>query len=209
MRSPLTSLSTFALVCAFALPAQAAPETYNLDPNHTNVYWHASHFGFAESSGKFTDVAGTLVLDEEKPETSTVEVTFQAQSLDTGIPKFDAHLKSKDFFDAEKFPTITFKSTKVEVTGEKTAKVSGDLTLHGVTKPATLEMTLNKIGTSMAHRVKSAGFSGSTTIKRSEFGMGYGVPGIPDDVRITIDSEANLASGDMEMNKNGSRAADK
>ena len=205
----LLATASLAATLVFSLPAAAAPESYTFDPNHTNIYWHASHFGFSTPSGKFGDIGGTVVLDEAKPDASTVEFTIKTTSIVTGIPLFDEHLRSEKFFNSEKFTTATFKSTKVVVTGEKTAKVTGDFTLLGVTKPITLDVTLNKIGTSMAHPVKTAGFSATTTIKRSEFGMGFGTPGVSDEVPITIEAEAKLSSGKMEINNNGSSAADK
>ena len=180
-------------VLGLAQGALAAPETYTLDPNHTNVLWFADHFGFSSPSGKFTDVAGTLTLDEEKPENSKLEVTIQTVSLMTGIPKFDDHLRSKDFLDVEKYPTATFVSTHIEKTGDKTAKVTGKLTLHGITQSLTLDVTLNKIGTSLAHPKKTAGFSAKATLLRSYYKMGYGIPGVSDEVQLLIETEANLA----------------
>src|SRR4051812_48407510 len=112
MKSLLKTLIP-ALALIVAAPAFAAPETYTLDPNHTNVYWHANHFGFSTPSGKFADVQGTLVLDEAAPANSKVNVTIAPGSIVTGIDKFNTHLKSADFFDAEKFPTATFVSDKV------------------------------------------------------------------------------------------------
>lgn len=171
--------------------AQAA-DTYTLDPSHTNIFWHADHFGFSTPSGKFSDVSGTLVLDEQKPENSKVDVTIKTASLVTGIPKFEEHLKSKDFFDVAKFTQATFVSDKVTVTGKDTAKVAGVLTLHGVSKPVVLDVKLNKIGEHPMTKEKAAGFSATTTVKRSDFGMSYALPGVADEVKITIESEANI-----------------
>jgi polyisoprenoid-binding protein YceI len=188
-------MNRFAAALIFVcLPAAAlaAPETYSLDPNHTNVEWHASHFGFSTPSGKFANVEGKLVLDEAAPAKSSVEAVIWTDSLITGIPKFDEHLKSLDFLNVEKYAKATFKSTRVEMTGKHTAKVHGQFTLLGVTMPIVLDVKLNKIGTSMAHKVKSAGFSATTTLKRSQYGMTFGLPGVPDEVLITIESEANL-----------------
>lgn len=187
-RLPLASV----LVMSFAFPALAAVENYELDPNHTNVYWHASHFGFSSPSGKFAKVEGTLKLDEAKPENSKVSVTIHTGSVMTGIEKFDTHLKSPDFFNSEKFPTATFVSDTVNVEAGNTATVHGKLTLHGVTKPAVLKVNLNKIGENPATNRKTAGFSASAMLKRSDFGMTYGLPGVADDVRVTIESEAAL-----------------
>jgi len=187
------SLTAFALSFLW-LQNAAAADTYTLDPSHTNITWHAEHFGFSKPNGKFPGVQGTLTLDEQKPENSKVNVTIQTASILTGIAKFDAHLKSADFFNVEKFPTATFVSDKVEPSGKDMAKVQGTLTLLGVAKPITLDVKLNKIGENPINKKKTAGFSATTTIKRSEFGMSYGTPGVGDEVVVTIESEANLGS---------------
>lgn len=171
----------------------AAPETYQFDPTHTNIVWYANHFGFSNPSGHFGIKEGTLILDEETPASSTVDVTIDVDGLVTGIEKFDEHLKSADFLDTAQYPTATFKSTAVEVTGEKTAKITGDLTLHGVTKPVTLNMTLNKIGVNPISNKKTAGFSGDIILKRSDFGIDKYVPNVSDEVTMHIEAEAGLA----------------
>jgi polyisoprenoid-binding protein YceI len=182
--------SVTAALLSLPLAAQAA-ESYSFDPSHTNILWHTSHFGFSSPSGRFGIKEGTITLDAEKPENSIVNVTIDTTNLVTGIPKFDEHLKSPDFLDATKFPEATFKSSKVEVNGNA-AKVSGDLTLHGVTKPVTLDVTLNKQGEHPITKKKSVGFSATTTIKRSDFGIDKYVPDVGDEVHISIESEAGL-----------------
>ena len=183
-----------AALALLAMPnlAHAAAETYTLDPNHTNINWTANHFGFSNPSGRFGVKEGTLVIDEAAPANSTVNVTIDVTGLVTGIPKFDEHLKSADFLDAAKFGEATFKSTKVEPGPDNTAKVTGDLTLHGVTKPVVLDVKLNKQGEHPMNKKKTVGFSGSTTIKRSEFGIDMHVPAVSDEVKITIESEASV-----------------
>ena len=177
-----------------SFPALAAGENYTLDPNHTNVVWSANHFGFSNVYGKFAKVEGKLTLDEAKPEASKLSVVVTPASIITGIDKFDAHLKSDAFFDVEKFATATFESTKVVVTEPgKKAIVTGNLTLHGVTKPIALDVTLNKIGEQPMTKKKTAGFSATTTIKRSDFGMTFALPGVSDDVKIIIESEASAS----------------
>ena len=188
-----TALLLSVLTASSATAAFAAAENYTLDPNHTNIYWSANHFGFSNPSGKFATVEGTLVLDEAKPDASKVDVKISTGSVITGIEKFDAHLKSDAFFDIVKFPTATFVSDKVEITGKETAKVHGNLTLHGVSKPVVLDVHLNKIGENPINKKKTAGFSASTVIKRSEFGINFALPGVSDDVKITIETEANLS----------------
>lgn len=188
MKLPFAALLVSTL---FAAPAFAA-ETYSFDPNHTAITWHANHVGFSNPSGKFVKVDGTVTLDEAKPENSAVNVTVAAGSLVTGLQKFDEHLMSKDFLDVAQFPNATFASTKVTPTGAKTAKVDGMLTLHGVSRPITLDVTLNKLDLSPVSNKKTAGFSASTVLKRSDFGVSYGVPGVSDDVKIDIEAEAWL-----------------
>lgn len=172
-------------------PVMAAPETYSLDSSHTNIDWRINHFGFSNPSGKFTKATGTLVLDEARPENSTVNMTLAVSDIVTGIPKLDEHLLGKDFFDAAQFPKATFASSKVTLTGKDTAKVDGMLTVHGVSKPVVLDVKLNKIGINMMKQ-KTAGFSATTTIKRSDFGMKAYLPDLGDEVTIHIESEANL-----------------
>jgi polyisoprenoid-binding protein YceI len=183
-------LASVALVSGFAFSAQAAPEKFELDKPHTQIIFSVNHLGFSTSYGKFTDYAGTINLDQQEPKNSDVDVTIQTASLDMSDEKWDEHLKSKDFFDVEQFPTMTFKSTKVEVTGDKTANVTGDLTLHGVTKPVTLAVTYNGTGKHPMMDRMETGFEATGKIKRSDFGMGYGVPAVGDDVNITISVEA-------------------
>ena len=186
------SLSVPAFAADTADSQAPAAESYKFDPNHTNILFHANHFGFSSPSGRFGIKDGTLTLDEQDPAKSKVDVTIDTGSLATGIDKFNEHLKSPDFLDAGKFPTATFKSDKVEVTGKDTAKVSGELTLHGKTKTVTLDVKLNKEGDHPMTKKKSVGFSASTTIKRSDFGVDKYVPDVSDEIKIEIESEASV-----------------
>jgi len=182
------ALYTLALL-ALASPVQAAE--YKFDPNHTSVIWNAGHFGFSAPHGIFSGGEGTLHFDENAVEKSKVDVTIKTAGLATGIAKFDEHLKSKDFFNSEKFPDAKFVSTKVEKTGEKTGKVTGDLTLLGVTKPLTLDVIFNKSGAHPMNQKPTVGFTATGVIKRSDYGMNFGVPNVTDDVQIQIEAEAN------------------
>lgn len=182
-------IASLLFVCVFHLPAQAA-DTYTLDPDHTGVAWRVSHFGLSSPSGKFFGVEGKLILDERRPQNSTLSITVKPENIITGVPKLDQHLKSKDFFNVAAFPTATFVSNKVEMTGKTTARVSGTFTLLGVSKPLTLDVTLNKIAYIEQFKRKKAGFSATTSIKRSDYGMGYGIPDVADEVRVRIKSEA-------------------
>ena len=181
-----------ALFFSFTISALAA-ETYNFDPMHTYILWHINHFGFSIQAGKFTMVDGTLILDEAKPENSKVNVTVHTDIIATGIPKLDEHLKSDTFFDVAKYPTATFVSNKILVTGKDTGKIYGTLTLHGVSKSVILDAKLLKIGMHPMNNKKSVGFSATTTVKRSDFGMGAYLPNLGDEVQIDIGAEANLA----------------
>lgn len=195
MKTISKKIATLALVgtilSAGAGQAFAEAQTYTLDASHTAITWHIDHFGFSKPSGKFMNVEGNVVLDEENPANSSVEVTIPVAEINTGVPALDEHLLKADFFDVATYPTATFKSTSVEITGEKTAKVVGDLTIHGVTQPATLDVTLNKLAENMFEK-QTAGFSATTTIKRSDFGMTTYLPGLGDEIAIEIESEANL-----------------
>ena len=176
-----------------------ATEIYKFDTNHTSINWSANHFGFSSPSGKFTDVDGTLTLDEASPQNSLVEIIIKTDSISTGNSKFDEHLKSPDFFYTEKFPTAKFVSTSVTPFGKTSAKVQGNLTLLGITKPVTLNVKVNKIGLNPINQKKTAGFSATTSIKRSQFGMEFGLPGISDEVKIAIESELTFALAGSNM----------
>ena len=176
---------------ATAGTAAAAPVTYKLDPTHTMVLFSWNHFGFSNPSANLNNVDGTLVYDEKDPTKATVEATFKLADLDTFVPKLDEHLKSKDFFDAAQYPTITFKSTKVATACKGKLKVTGDLTVHGTTKPVTLDVTVNKVGPHPMMKVQTAGFDAVATLKRSDFGVGAYVPNVSDEIKIHITTEAH------------------
>lgn len=183
-------LAASAIALAFTgASAFAAPVTYEIEPTHTSVTFTWDHAnGLSRMNGKFMNAVGTVVLDEANPAASKIDVSFAIDGINTGVAALDNHLKTADFFDAAKYPTATFKSTKVEVTGAKTAKVTGDLTLHGVTKPVTLDVTLNKI----TDDKKKAGFNAKGTIKRSEFGITRAIPAVSDEIDLEISTELNL-----------------
>ncbi len=191
----MTKLKLIAIAAiAFAFSAKtsfAEAVKYQIEPNHTSAVWFASHFGFSNQSGKFSDVSGEIVFDEAKPANSSVDVTIKIASLVTGLAKFDQHLKSADFFDVEKFPTAKFLSKKIKVTGKDKSKIEGDLTMHGVTKTVTLDAKMNKSGISAVTQKPTIGFSATTEINRSEFGLEYAIPGVADKVKLVIEVEAN------------------
>ncbi|MBZ0223464.1 MAG: YceI family protein [Dokdonella sp.] len=183
-----------ALVSALALAAAPAfAETYTLDPGHTQVVFSWNHFGYSNPSGQFGKVGGTLDFDAAAPTKAKVEVNIDVGSINTNVPALDDHLKKADFFDVEKYPQATFKSTKVEAGADaQHLKVTGDLSLHGVTKPVVLDVTINKVGPHPMSKKPSAGFDATTTIKRSEWGIGAYVPNISDDIRLRITVESSV-----------------
>ncbi|MDB6164630.1 MAG: yceI-like domain protein [Xanthomonadaceae bacterium] len=180
-----------AALLTMAGAASAKPAHFNLDPNHTQVAISWTHFGFSHPAARFDSVTGDFNFDVVDPTHSSIVVTIPIASLDTGVPALDKHLKSPDFFDAGRFPTATFKSTSVQRVGEHGLKVSGDLTIHGVTKPAVLDVTVNKIGDHPMGGV-AAGFDAKTVVRRSDFGITKYVPNVSDDIAITITTEAKL-----------------
>ncbi|HET6397465.1 MAG TPA: YceI family protein [Pseudoxanthomonas sp.] len=186
-------LSAIALVAALAAaPAVAAPVTYQLDPTHTNVLAQWSHFGFSNPFANFGDVQGTLVYDPANVAASRVEVTLPLSGLTGFSGKFDEHLRSADFFDAAKYPTATFRSTRVEAAGEGKLKVTGDLTIKDITRPVVLDVTLNKSGEHPMLKVPAIGFDATATIRRSDFGVGAYVPHVGDEVVLRITTEASV-----------------
>jgi polyisoprenoid-binding protein YceI len=180
----------FAALVFVTASAQAADTPkFTYDPAHTQVMFSVSHLGFSFSHGRFTKFMGGFSFDENQPEQSAADMTIETGSLVMDSAEWEQHLKGADFFNTEKFPTMTFKTTKVEKTGDKTAKVTGDFTLLGVTKPITLDVTFNNAGIHPYSKSYVAGFSATGTIKRSDFGMSYGLPGVGDDVSLNIQVE--------------------
>lgn len=178
----------------------AAPLSYKIDPNHTNVIATWDHFGFSRPSAHFGQADGTLVYDADNLGQSSVKVTLPLTGLNAFVADFDAHLRSGDFFDAEKYPDATFASTKVEAAGDKKLRVFGDLTMRGVTKPVVLDVTLNKadVGRDGQPRI---GFDATTTLKRSDFGLGLYAPKVSDAVDIRITTEAGVPKPADEAKK--------
>lgn len=185
----------FVLVAALAsasVVAFAAPVTYKMDPDHTDVIASWSHFGFSNPIAHFGQVDGVIVYDADNVGQSSVNVTIPLAGLNAHVEAFNEHLRSPDFFDAEKFPTITFKSTRVEAAGDNKLRVFGDLTVHGVTRPVVLDTTINRIGEQPMVKRAAAGFEATTTIRRSDFGVGKYAPNVSDEVIIRITTEATV-----------------
>jgi polyisoprenoid-binding protein YceI len=176
-----------------AAPAAAQMQKFDIDNNHTQVTFTYDHFGFSNPSSRLETIKGSIELDQKDLSKSSVNVTMPLSGLHTGVERLDTHMKSADFFDAEKNPDITFKSTKVEKAGENALKVTGDLTAHGVTRPVTLDVKINKIGENKMMQTTTAGFEADTSIKRSDWGVSAYVPNVSDEVKIHITVSANLA----------------
>jgi polyisoprenoid-binding protein YceI len=188
--------SLFAALLLAAGAVHADPVRYDLDPNHTQVEFSWNHFGFSNITGRFDEVEGNFQFDPADPTRSSIDVTIPIASIDTGVGALDEHLQGADFFDAAQFPVATFKSSKVERVDADSLKVSGDLTIHGVSKPAVLDVTINKIGEHPMAGRAAAGFDAKTTIKRSDFGINKYVPNVSDDIVIAITSETMVPKPD-------------
>lgn len=185
-------LAPLLLVLALSAPAQAAPKAYVIDEEHAAVAFLVSHIGFAKTLGQFREVEGGFTFDAAAPAVSDIKVTIRTDSVDTGHKARDGHLRKQDFLWVDKYPTMTFVGTKAERTGENTGRITGDLTLRGVTRPVTLDVTLNKVGTyPFGSRHEAVGISARGTLKRSDFGMTYGVAEglVGDEVELLIELE--------------------
>lgn len=161
---------------------------YKVDTGHTQVLWQLNHLGFSLFDGQFGGVTGTLALDPKNPAAAKLNVTIPMSGLSTTVGKLTEHLNAPDFFDSAKYPTATFVSTSVMAHGT-TAHITGNLTLHGVTKPVTLVTTFVGAGKGMfGAKATNVGFEATATIKRSDFGIAYGIPAIGDEVKLRINA---------------------
>lgn len=189
-------LKTLTLGLAVAVTsslALAAPVDYKIDPAHTATVFSWNHFGFSTPSANFTDIQGVIKVDNAKPSNSSVEVTIPVSSVNTNVAALDKEFQTASWFDAAKYPNITFKSTKVETKDKKHFKITGDLTVKGVTKPVVLDAVLNKQGEHPMAKVPAIGFNATTTFNRSAFGIGSYVPNVSDKITVNITTEAEAA----------------
>ncbi|MET0271402.1 MAG: YceI family protein [Phenylobacterium sp.] len=171
------------------VPAQVQAGAYKLDSSHGKITWSVSHFGFSTYVGQFATVNATLTLDPANLAATKLEAVVDTTSVGTLNAALDTHLKSPDFLDTAKFPTATFKATTVTRTGDRTADIAGNLTLHGVTKPVVVKATFNQAGPNPMVKTYQLGFAGSAVIKRSDFGITTYVPAIGDEVTLTLEAE--------------------
>lgn len=188
----MTRFGLLAILLFTAGAAGAAPARYTLDPGHTQVVASWSHFGFSHPAARFHGVTSDFQFDPEDPTKSSIVVTIPIDTVDSGVPKLDEHLKSPDFFDAKQFPTAIFKSERVERSGANGLKVSGQFTLRGVTRPLVLDVTINKIGEHPMGGL-AAGFDARATITRSDFGITKYAPNVSDEISIAITTESTPA----------------
>jgi len=192
-----------AFVAALALVA--APlyaTTYTIEPDYTQAVFRWNHLGFSNPAAQFSQGQGTLEFDPAAPTRASVQVTIPLSSLNTGVPALDEHLRSEDFFEVTKFPTASFRSTRVEPgMGKDRLKVTGELNLHGVTRPVTLDVVVLKVGSNPRTQLATVGFEATTTLKRSDFGLGAFVPQVSDEIRLQITSQGVEAKGYAEYLK--------
>ena len=190
MKRLFAALTVCAAVGFSATPSLAAEVAYKLDSSHTETMFIIDRFGFNSVIGIFGESEGTIWLDEAAPEKSRVEATIQVGSLQSGHATRDEHLKAERWLNVAKSPTMSFKSTKVEKTGPDTARVTGDMTIMGVTLPATLDVKLNKIGKAPNNQKQQAGFTITGAISRKAFGSATAAGMIGDSVSIRIEALA-------------------
>lgn len=174
--------------------AVAPAGNYKLDPTHTYLGWSLSHAGLSNYTARFEKVSGTLNFNPDNPTSSTLDIRIDPKSVSTGLLDFDEILAtSRNYFDAERFPEIRYVSTQIRQLSDTTGQITGDLTLRGVTKPVTLDVTFNGAGKSFGNPGKTLGFSATGTFKRSDFGMNYLIKlaGIGDDITLRIETEFN------------------
>jgi polyisoprenoid-binding protein YceI len=184
-------LASLALALS-ATAASAAPVDYAIDASHSQIVYTYEHLGFSTTTGIFSGFEGDISFDEAAPAASSVTVAFPADTLFTGWAGRTAHFLGADFFDAEVNPTISFTSTSIEVDGDKSGLITGDLTINGITKSVTLDAEMTKQGEHPQKGTQWIGFNAQTTVLRSEFDMGLAAPYVSDEVTIDISIEAGV-----------------
>ncbi|MCL6473526.1 MAG: YceI family protein [Firmicutes bacterium] len=189
MKTMLQAFAVTMLLWSISAGVPVAAQTYQIDPVHSSLVFRVKHMNTAYVYGMFTSMKGTVVVDEANPARSSINIEVDADSVNTNNQQRDNHLRSPDFFNTRQFPTITFRSTEIRRVNANTVQVRGDLTMRGVTRPITANVTLTGKGKNAQGR-DIIGFETTFTIRRSEFGIRYGLPGLGDDVRVTLSIEA-------------------
>lgn len=173
-------------------PVQVRSGSYVLDSAHGKITWSVDHMGFSTYVGQFTDVTANLDLNVRNPGASKLDASVQTGSVGTFHDGLDKHLKTADFLDTAKFPTAQFNATGIRLVDRDSAKISGNLTLHGVTKPIVIDADFNQAGINPVDKQYSLGFDGEAKIKRSDFGINYGLPLLGDEVTLHLEAEFKL-----------------
>jgi polyisoprenoid-binding protein YceI len=182
--------NAFAVLLLASLPLAAhAADTYTIDPTHTYEHFSVSHLGFSTMQGRFEKSSGKITLDRAH-KTGSVNIDIETASLSTGFAKRDDHLRSPDFFNAAEFPKISYKSSAIKFNGDTPSSVEGTLTMAGVSKPVTLTIDAFKCGTNPMNKKELCGAGATAQVKRSDFGIKYGLPGIGDDIKLVFEIEA-------------------
>lgn len=189
----LLTAAAFGAALMAAPAAWAAPEKYVLDASHSQIVFSYEHLGFSTTWGMFSGFDGEIMFDQEAPAESSVNVSFPVRSMFTGWEARFDHFMSEDFFGASEDEMVTFASTSIEVKGEDTALITGDLTLNGVTKSVVLDAQLNKAGAHPRAGKDWAGFTATTKLIRSDFGLGMFAPYVGDEVAVQMSVEAMKA----------------
>ena len=188
----LKALSLGLAVAVASSLTVAAPVAFKIDPTHTSTVFSWNHFGFSSPSANFSDIQGVINVDNQKPSNSSVNVTIPVSSVNTNVPALDKEFQEEGWFNAAKYPNITFVSTKVETKDKKHFKITGNLTVKGVTKPVVLDAVLNKQGVHPMTKAEAVGFSATTSFNRSEFGVANYVPYVGDKITVNIATEAHI-----------------
>lgn len=183
----------FATALTAAAAAAQAADRYTLDSSHSQVLFSYNHLGFSTTWGMFSGFEGEIMFDKDNPANSSVTVSMPTKSMFTGWEQRDGHFMSADFFGATDEDVITFASTAIEVTGDGTARITGDLTMNDVTQSVVLDATLNQAGTNPLNQKDWAGFNATTKLKRSDFNLGAFAPAVSDEVQVQISIEAEKA----------------
>lgn len=188
-----TTMFIGALAALVATTAQAAPEKYNLDASHSQIVFSYNHLGFSTTWGMFSGFEGEIMFDAEAPASSSVSVDMPLQSMFTGWEKRLGHFMSPDFFNATDDSIVSFKSQSIEVTGDSTALITGDLSINGVSKSVVLDAVLNQSGNHPMAGKAWLGFNATAKLLRSDFGVGKFAPHVGDEIDVMISIEAAKA----------------